>query len=149
MKTKEYGPQTDNRKYLEVNIDVAVEATFIYPWVDPETFGTPENNFYFFSCIISKFFALLVQQRENFEWIDSDSCFWIKKYRWASKIQVAWQIKGSQFSIYFQSLHFIGSGASVVISLKCKLISQKIWRTLDQFGSTSLWLPLLKVNHDW
>ena len=59
-----------------------------------------------------------------------------------------WQIKMSQFAMYFQPLILTVIVASVMISLQCKLILHKIWMTLDQFGSTSLWLPIFTVNNN-
>ena len=108
---------------MEVDTDVKVKVKIIHPWVDPEPFGTLDIDFDVLSSRISGPFALLSQQREIFEWIDSDSCLWIKRDSWASKRQVAWQINVRQFAMYFQSLPLTGSGASVVISLSMQIDS--------------------------
>ena len=95
MKSKESGAHIDDPKDFEVNTNVKFKVKIIHPWVAPETFGTPEIGFDVLSSPISGTFALLAQQRINFEWIDSDSCFWIKKDGWAKKRQVACQIKAN------------------------------------------------------
>ena len=59
---------------LEVNTDIKVKVEIIHLRMAPDNCGIPEIGFDVFSSPISGPFALLSQQRENFEWVDSDYC---------------------------------------------------------------------------